>query len=556
MRLTVLVAAVLAALAAHAVRAENVALVIGNSDYAAQPDMPEAARVTEAAVGLTRAGWSVVTLRNLRAQDAEPVLRRLADRLEEADRVLVFLAGRFAHGGGDGWLLAADAARPDAIGVARQGLALSSVLLLAGQKPGGAAVLLGHAPAGLSLGTGLAEGPGGLAAPQGVLLAEGPVVELGALLRDGLLRPETSFSAALTAAGPGVRASGFISDLTGLSGVAPGAGTPPPEAAAEVGYWQAVEDIGTPESYALYLDRYPAGPNAAAARARLAEAAPPATPTPESIEAVLGLDREARRAVQRELSVLGHDPRGIDGIFGRGTRAAIAAWQRANGLAATGFLDAPQRVRLGQQAVTRAAQLEEEARRRRLAAERADRAYWARTGAGGSEAGLRDYLANYPDGLHADEARAALDRIEAEALAAARAEERRAWETARARDTIPAYVAFLNRHPESRFAPFARRRIDELRGVGGPPPGGGGPDEAALQAREDALGLTPMARRLVEARLDALGLEPGVVDGSFDRRTRRAIRRYQRDAGLAVTGYLDRPTVARLLTGGLLPRAE
>ncbi len=554
MRFAVLLVAALAVLTAYAARAENVALVIGNSDYTGQPDMPEAVRVTEAAVGLTRAGWSVMTLRNLRAQDAESVLRRFADRLEGADRAVIFLAGRFAHGGGDGWLLASDAARPDAIGVTRQGLALSSVLLLAGQKPGGAAVLLGHAPAGLSLGAGLAEGPGGLAAPQGVLLAEGPVTELDALLRDGLLRPGTNFAAAVAAAGPGVRASGFVSDLTGLAGVTE-EGVSTPQAAAEAGYWQAVEDIGTPEAYALYLDRHPAGPNAAAARARLAEAAPPAAPTPETIEAALGLDREARRAVQRELSVLGHDPRGIDGIFGRGTRAAIAAWQRATGLEPTGFLDVSQRGRLNRQAVARAEQLEEAARQRRLAAERADRAYWARTGAGGSEAGLRDYLANYPDGLYADEARAALDRLEAEALAAARAEERRAWEDARARDAIPAYVAFLNRYPDSRFAPFARRRIDELRGGGGPP-GGVGPDEAALQAREDALGLTPMARRLVEARLDALGLEPGLVDGSFDRHTRRAIRRYQRDAGLAVTGYLDRPTVARLLTGGMLPRAE
>lgn len=47
------------------------------------------------------------------------------------------------------------------------------------------------------------------------------------------------------------------------------------------------------------------------------------------------------RALQDALAVLGHPPQGgADGIFGRGTEAAIAAFQRANGLAASGRLDA------------------------------------------------------------------------------------------------------------------------------------------------------------------------------------------------------------------------
>ena len=37
------------------------------------------------------------------------------------------------------------------------------------------------------------------------------------------------------------------------------------------------------------------------------------------------LDRDGRRDVQRWLQALGHDPRGIDGMFGPGSRAAIAA---------------------------------------------------------------------------------------------------------------------------------------------------------------------------------------------------------------------------------------
>ena len=37
----------------------------------------------------------------------------------------------------------------------------------------------------------------------------------------------------------------------------------------------------------------------------------------------------------------GHDPRGVDGIFGPGTRAALSAWQTAEGLEATGYLTRP-----------------------------------------------------------------------------------------------------------------------------------------------------------------------------------------------------------------------
>lgn len=584
-------AAMMAVMAAWPARAEDVALLIGNADYSRQPDMPEAARITDAAVALTRADWSVITFRNLPSDAADPVLRRLADRLEDADRVVVFLAGRFAHGAGDAWLLAADADRPGMIGVSRAGVSLGALLVLAGQKPGGAVVLLGDAPADLSLGAGLSAGPGGLVPPQGVLLAEGPVAELDRLLRERLLRPGTSYATALRGAGPDVRVSGFTSALTGL---VTGAPDPDPEA----GYWRAVADIDTPAAYERYLDRFPDGANAAEARARLGiGAAPPAAPGPEEVEAALGLDRAARRSVQRGLSLLGHDPRGVDGIFGGGTRAALAAWQRANGYPASGYLDAAQYRQLSQQAAARTAQLEEEARQRRLAEERADRAYWARTGAGGSAAGLRDYLDRYPDGLHADAARAALERIEAEAQAAARAEERRIWDLARRRDTVPAYAAYLDRYPDGRFARFARIRIAELRGrpgdgrpgddrpgdgrpggdrpgdgrpgdgrpgddrpgddrPGGDRPGGDRPDDSAWQQREQALGLTPFTRRMVEGRLQALGLEPGLVDGEFDRATRRALRRYQRDNGLVVTGYLDQPTVARLLTGALLPRAQ
>ena len=70
----------------------------------------------------------------------------------------------------------------------------------------------------------------------------------------------------------------------------------------------------------------------------------------------------------------------------------------------------------------------------------------------------------------------------------------------------------------------------------------------AAQAEEEQLRLTPEARLLVERKLAAMQLEPGGIDGSFDRDTRRAIRRYQRSRDLPVTGFLTRQTAVRLFS--------
>lgn len=71
-----------------------------------------------------------------------------------------------------------------------------------------------------------------------------------------------------------------------------------------------------------------------------------ATSGPAQAEAVLSLSRDQRRAVQAGLTRRGFDTRGVDGVFGRGTRNAIAAWQRANDMNATGYLTGAQFERL------------------------------------------------------------------------------------------------------------------------------------------------------------------------------------------------------------------
>lgn len=78
------------------------------------------------------------------------------------------------------------------------------------------------------------------------------------------------------------------------------------------------------------------------------EAPAPATPESRSTpnvqerEDALGLDRNARRDIQRRLVLLGFDTRGVDGMFGPSTRGAIANWQRTQGHPNSGFFDRAQ----------------------------------------------------------------------------------------------------------------------------------------------------------------------------------------------------------------------
>jgi len=59
-------------------------------------------------------------------------------------------------------------------------------------------------------------------------------------------------------------------------------------------------------------------------------------------ESLLGLSVSEKVALQRGLTRLGYSTYGADGVFGRNTRTAIAAWQRDEGATVTGYLTADQ----------------------------------------------------------------------------------------------------------------------------------------------------------------------------------------------------------------------
>ncbi|MCC6008379.1 MAG: peptidoglycan-binding protein [Rhodobacteraceae bacterium] len=548
--LAVLVLAHLPAGSLLAQDAPRPALLIGNAEYRAAPAARGAARLALAVPGLRGAGFDVTLVRDASAQDMRGALSTLLRQAAGAERLLVALSGHFVHSGRETWFLGIEADTPDLVEAAATGVALSTLLEIAGKVPGGALVLLGTESRAASAGTGLAAGLGPFDIPQGVTVIIGPSSEIAALARGSLTRQGISV-AELARARPGLSARGFVSNA--LPFVPEG---PPPAPADERAEWQAARETDTAEAYRAHLAAWPQGRFAAealAAISRLEEEARAGTAgaDPEAREAALNLPRGARQAIQRDLSILGFNTRGIDGIFGPGTRAAIRGWQLQESLEVTGFLDAFQITRLEARAAVRAAELEAEAEARRAAQESADRAFWQATGAAGDEAGLRAYLARHPDGLFAEVAQQRIAAIEEARGEGAAARDRADWNRARSDNTIAAYRAYLEAWPSGAFSEPARARIAALEEQ----EAGAGAQEAARR-EEEALGLNPFTRNLIESRLDALGLEPGAVDGQFDAATRRAIRRYQRARDLPETGYVSEALLVRLLADSFRIRLE
>ena len=528
-------------LAAPAALADT-ALLIANTRHDNGQSLRDADEIAALEGPLTEAGFEVIVVEDARVAAMRAALSALIEA-GERDRLLIAVAGHVVRSQRGTWVLGTDADTPDLGTVGGQGVALDVLFEIAGQVPGRSVVLIGSEPRAVDLGAGLARGLGPIEAPQGVTVLSGAPDDLADFARRTLLRPGTDLAAEL-AASRSLRSHGFLSaalPFLEADAAAPQPAGPSPEESA---LWQAVRELDSVGAYGAYLTQYPDGVFRAEAQAALdALAAEPADPLAEAeaAETALQLSRGARQQIQRDLSLLDHDTRGIDGIFGPGTRGAIREWQTAAGFEATGFLTGAQIARLRDAASQRAAELEDEARRQREAEERADRAFWQAIGAAPDEAELRSYLERFPRGLYADVARGRLDEIEAARRAQAEAAERADWDAVRQADTVAAYRSYLDGYPRGLFVDAARARIAEIESGLSPEA------QARAEASEAALNLAQPMRVLVEQRLAAIGLSPGQADGVFDRQTRVAIRSFQDGRGLTPTGYLDQITVVRLL---------
>ena len=545
--------------------ADDLALVIGNGSYQNAPEADTAVRDAEA-VGkaLEEAGWNVMVGTDLDRAGMKEAITTFAAGLEKADRVVLFYSGHALRTGGVTYLAPVDASAESLTDVMFDGVPLDLMARLAGEKSGQAILFIDGAQLRGFKPTAFVEpGLATLEMPEGVMVvsaaAPGRAVRrsrwrdsrFARIIVDEFLQPGAPVSAVAADVGEPVFVTGNVHDDFMLVDPPMPADDPGSlDAEIEITFWRTAENSGRREDYESYLRRFPDGFFVELARARLEDmdertreepSAPQVDPNVEA-ENALNLSRIRKRRVQEFLNALGFNPRGIDGIFGPGTRGALSEWQKARGYEVTGYLTASQLNQLNAEGNRAIDEARREAERQRVEAERADNDFWQRTGASGRPRDMRDYLDKYPDGLHATEAREALERIEEQRADRQTRRERRVFRRARQADTADAYREYLGEFPNGIFRDRALARLDEIEGE----------ERQRANARryeriENGLGLSRRDRISVEQRLRFLGYDVGPQDGVFDNRTRAAIEGYQKARGIDASGYLNRPTVVRLV---------
>ncbi|NDR57992.1 peptidoglycan-binding domain-containing protein [Aliiruegeria sabulilitoris] len=537
--LVALAAVIGVAATAGAARADR-ALVIGAPE-AERRGLWGSGDGVDTAQALRDAGFEVITADAGSVTAMRAALSGFLAGIEGEERVVVHLSGSFLHGAERSWLVEADkAARPDLANVDDIGLSVDTVLAVAGRVPGAAVVALGAASGKVEAGDGLESGLFRGAVPQGVTIVEGGSEAVASFVAGPLLEEGRSLTEVISGT-RGLRGRGFLPERVIFLPVGEERPVAPPNAAeVERAIWQATKAQDSVGGYESYLERFPEGFFVAEAREAIERIRTEPNRLARLAEEELGLSRDERRKIQRELTLLDYQPRGVDGVFGQGSRAAIMRFQTRNGFPATGYLDATQVERLSLQAERRAAELAAEQRRQELERDKLDGEAWAAVTGAEDEAGLRTYLERYPEGLYAPIARERLAAIEAAARARAEAQELADWQAASEAGTVAALNAYLAAHPEGAHAAQARERVAVLEGG----------DSAAMQqarAVEGALGLNAVTRTMIEQRLEQLNLAPGNVDGTFDADTRAALRRFQRERGLEETGYMSQQVVSQML---------
>ena len=469
----------LMALIPSRILAADVALLISNANISGQPNARAIDSELRSLISAYRTdGYRVIFERGENPAELEEKLRQFEGLSKSADRVVIHMIGHFKPTPQNMFLQPVNYKSESFVELYRSALSVEMAYDLLAHRPGRNALILAGSR---SDDAAKIQARGHL--PSGLLILTGEGLAVNRAIRDAFLTGATGLEMRKQ---PGVVALGFVTDMALSSASAASVPSPSTNATdaalVEMRVWREATQNGSQEALQRYIDRYPNGLFLGEARARL-RAFAPQKPLEQTVEESLALSRADRRRIQQNLTLLGFDTRGVDGVFGRGSRAAIGRWQSSEGFRATGFLDGAQ-IRV----LTEKARIKAEADR--ATKERDDLAYWQQTGSGTNVQGLRNYLARYPNGLFATQAKQALEQAE--------------------RDT----------------------QVQQ--------------NQAYIQ-RENALNMNGQTRALVEQRLNGLGYKVGAVDGNFTQETRVAIRDFQQKAGINPTGYMDNQTVTKLV---------
>lgn len=440
MRRFVMLAATAAALLVGPAFAEDRAVAVVERNYEKFGNVP-APDAESLFAALRQAGMRVASGVDLPGRE----LRMAVDDLSRPDPQpgarIVVLTGKFVKSDADTWLLATDAVTPSLVTADLHGVRLSTVVELLRDGGNRSVLLLGDASGGLEPEARLQNGIGTIAAGGGAHVIAGPPQSV-ARAATALSRPGTTVASVM-------REDSALRLLQGGGGeVAPVGthpvvvGSPPRRPVVvdpatgqplepgrvlegEAEAWVIAAARHSIASYREFLDAFPSGRYADVARTRLGQLggtvapvvtpapidprpAPPIVQKPPAVDSArlaelrLNLSRGERVEVQRQLTRSGYDTRGIDGIFGSGTRAALSRWQRDNGVAATGYVD-PETLRRLKAAAGRGATLRPSPRQDTDAATRA-RA-WQEVQKAPSAAAYNSFAERFPRTPVAAEAR-------------------------------------------------------------------------------------------------------------------------------------------------------
>lgn len=498
---SVLATLVLVAGAAQPLMARDLALVLSNSDTRRDWYSRGTGGYGAMLTALEKSGFELATFENVSATEGQRAVSDLREHIADYDRVLVVLNGAVVSTGWDSWLLAEGATDADPVTIGGQGVSVAAVADAISDRQGRALLVIARDTAPTRVDAALRTGQTGLVPPQGVTLIEGPSRLTFGMVTDFVENADTvDLRAAVAATAGRVQGAGYLPDH-------PSFGTDDAvvqSAGPEAEFWRAARVIDTREAYQAFLSRYPNSAYEPDARAALQAISDRLEGELRSREQALNLSRDNRVRVQEGLTHLGYNTRGVDGIFGRGTRTAISNWQGDAGFEPSGYLTGLQVAMLmdaADDADAAKAEADKDARA-------ADREYWITTGQGETRDGLQKYLKQFPNGIYAEDARAKLA----------------AMDTPAQTEEPPA---------EEEETPTG----EEWEAI-----------VTAAREQEDSVLGNPVARLLVEQRLTQLGYKAGVIDGRFDDKTREALKAFQAERDIAATGYVTRATAAQLLS--------